>query len=218
MGILDFFRKKDNCRNCMDDDRIREILIERYSNYGFSDMEYDVILDKLKYICGLKGFEITDLSFIVNGQDSIVFSCNDSIIKICNNFYGTETLGEYVSNCGSILRPNIEECLIIKDRFFSFMEFPKLNTSKINNSDVVKMSCFLRDKGYLWHDPKPSNLGKDENGKLYLLDYGQLIYIRNLDEYCKQVELNTYKNKFPEFDEIYNNVDKLDSYFSGRRR
>lgn len=217
MDILGFFKKKE-INNVMNEDKIKELLIERYNRYDFSDEEYNIILDKLKYICGLKGIVISDLTFIVNGQDSLVFFCNDSIFKICNLYYRTETLTEYISNCPFILKPNIEECIYIKDKFFSFMEFIKLNTKKINNSDVVKMSCKLRDNGYLWYDPRPSNLGKDNEGRVFLIDYGQLIYINNLDYVQYQIQLNSYKNSFPEFDEAYSKRLMSERDFWGRRK
>jgi len=218
MGVLNFFKKKDDSSNYMNEDKLIDILFKRYNCYNFGSEEYNIILDKLKCVCEMKGFSINDLVFIENGQDSIVFSCNDSIIKICNLFYNTTTLTEYVSNCAFILKPNIEECLFVKDRFFSFMEFPKLNTNKINNSDVVRMSCKLRDNGYLWHDPRPSNLGKDNEGRIFLIDYGQLIYINDLDYVQYQIQLNSYKNKFPDLDNAYSKRLMSDRDFLGRRK
>ena len=71
----------------------------------------------------------------------------------------------------------------------------KLNTTGITNNDIINLYVKLRNDGYLWYDTKIDNVGKDENGNILLLDYGELININNLDEYNTKLQLEYHRNK-----------------------
>lgn len=121
------------------------------------------------------------------------------------------SLKEYVSYNNNILQPNFE---IINDKVkkygcnAKFIGLKKLSIKEITNQDVLSMYVKLRDDGYLWYDTKLENVGKDENDNLFLIDYGELIYINDLDEYNKNIQLTCHKNKKKELYEYYLNLQE----------
>ena len=113
-----------------------------------------------------------------------------------------KSLSEYVSYSNNILQPTYEE--IIELGFFSakILKTKKLFLEEVTNEDVLNMYCKLRDDGYLWYDTKPENIGKDENGNMYLIDYGELIYINDLAQ-KRQREIQNHENIKSELSKYY---------------
>lgn len=220
MGLFDFFNKKKNVEPLLNYDRVKDILIKQYSDYNLSDEDYCILLERFAYVLGLKEVSIENYRLLKCGQDAIVFEGDDSIVKITTCFYNTMTLTDYVSNSDFILKPNIEVNCDINNRVFTVLEFDKLDVNSIKRSDVISMYCHLRDDGYLWYDPRCSNLGKDKDGKVYLIDYGQIVYIYDKDYSFVQNELSVHKNMFSDFDEVYNRRNLFDdcSLFGRRKR
>lgn len=205
MGIIDYFRKKNSKKEeILTPDRIKNILYGEYKIYKLTDDDYNCLLEMIFKVCILKNCLLEDFKLLKCGQDSITFEVNDSIVKVTTCFYNTKLLSDYVSHSKFILKPNIELSCVIDNKVFTVLEFDKLNVKNIKNSDVFIMYIHLREDGYLWYDPRKSNLGKDSEGGLFLIDYGQLVYINDKDNAFIQNELSAHRQAFPEFDEAYN--------------
>lgn len=159
-----------------------------------------------------KNLDINSITKISNGESSISFEINDEIIKITFMQYKNHiSLKEYVSHSESILQPNFE---LVNDNVkwyrssAKFIILKKLNLKGITNNDILSLYVKLRNDGYLWYDTKIENVGKDENGNILLLDYGELIYINDLDEYNKSLQLEYHRNKKRELYDYYLNIEE----------
>ena len=87
--------------------------------------------------------------------------------------------------------------------FVTVHMFDKLDTKNITIYDTEQMYIQLREDGYIWSDPRPENLGRDETGKIKLIDYGQIVYINDKDEYYKRKEIEANENRYPNFANEY---------------
>ena len=157
---------------------------------------------------------IAKLNVIGNGESSITFEYNNEIIKLTFMEYDNhKSLKEYVSHSRYILQPNTEEIIelgyynakILKTKKLQILTPEDLSAS----GALINMYCHLRDDGYLWYDTKLENIGKDEAGNLYLIDYGELIYINDLPEYKKQQELEAHFVKKEKLCEYYNDNNEF---------
>ena len=83
------------------------------------------------------------------------------------------------------------------------LELKKLSFDGLTESDVLDTYTKLRDDGYLWYDIKKENLGKDENGNVYLIDYGELRYINDMPKFLKDKELQSHAIRQPIYNKIY---------------
>lgn len=210
MGIIGFFKKNnERKKEVFTHDSIKNILHEQYKKYNLTNDDYNSLLEMIFKVCIFKGCSIENFKLLKCGQDAIVFEVNDSIVKVTTCFYNTKLLSDYVSHSVFILKPNIELTSMINNKVFTVLEFDKLNVNNINNRDVFSMYIHLREDGYLWYDPRKSNLGKDKDGRLYLIDYGQIIYINDKDDSFIRNELSVHRQAFPEFDDAYNNRFKF---------
>ncbi len=193
---------------------LKDIFLQRFSNLDITKI--DILMSALEKICEKNNSNLTDLNFVDYGESSIVFELNNQIIKVTFNEYDRHpSMKEYVSHSSKILQPMFEQ--IIDDvKLYGYsakiIGFKKLSLNNISNEDVLKMYVDLRDDGYLWYDTKKENIGKDENGVCYLLDYGELIYIKDLDVYNMNRELETHKIVKSELDSYYSSVKEVRQY------
>lgn len=154
---------------------------------------------------------IANLKVVGNGESSITFEYNNEIIKLTFMEYDNhKSLKEYVSHSRYILQPDAEEIIELGYYNAKILKTKKLqivNPEDLNDSsDLMDMYCHLRDDGYLWYDTKLENIGKDKNGNIYLIDYGELIYINDLDDYKKKKEIDSHITRKPSYCAFY---DKL---------
>ena len=149
---------------------------------------------------------IAKLNVIGSGESSITFEYNNEIIKLTFMEYDNhKSLKEYVSHSKYILQPEAEEIVELGYYNAKILKTKKLKISD-SSDDLINMYCHLRDDGYLWYDTKLENIGKDENGNMYLIDYGELIYIKEMDDYHKKKELDSHYLKKSSYCSFY---DKL---------
>ena len=161
----------------------------------------------LEQFCYNASTPIEKLKVIGTGESSIAFELDNLIIKISFIDYTNHpSIKEYVSYSSSILQPYAEKDIQLSQYNAKFLISKKLMTNNITQDDVLSTYVKLRDDGYLWYDTKPENIGKDKNGNCFLLDYGELIYINDLDYYHQQEELKLHRNQKPEYDQYYNHV------------
>ena len=154
--------------------------------------------------CKLHNINVEKIKPISSGESSIVFEVDNQILKVSFIDYDNhESLKEYVSKSSAILQPNFEYIVDLNKYYKAkILGMKKLLTDEITEEDVYKTYSKLKEDGYLWYDTKKENLGKDENGNCYLIDYGELIYINDLDEYHREKELESHRIKKPEFYEM----------------
>jgi len=145
---------------------------------------------------------IANLKVIGSGESSITFEYNNEIIKLTFMEYDNhKSLKEYVSHSRYILQPSEEEIVelgyynakILKTKKLQILNQEDLSAS----GKLIDMYCHLRDDGYLWYDTKLENIGKDEEGNIYLIDYGELIYINDMDDYKKKKEMAAHTARKP---------------------
>lgn len=188
-------------------DELKKYIAENF--YFLKKEQVEKVTSSLLEFC--KKNNISNLKVIGSGESSITFEYNNQIIKLTFIQYGEhKSLKEYVSHSRYILQPDIEEIVdlgyysakILKAKKLQVLDDKDLKAS----SDLIDMYCHLRDDGYLWYDTKLENIGKDENGNMYLIDYGELIYINDMDEYEKKIELESHKIKKPEQSIFYDNL------------
>lgn len=154
---------------------------------------------------------IANLKVIGTGESSITFEYNNEIIKLTFMEYDNhKSLKEYVSYSRYILQPEAEEIIELgyyNAKILKTKKLQILNQEEENiSSDLIDMYCHLRDDGYLWYDTKPENIGKDGNGNMYLIDYGELIYINDMDDYHKKKELDSHSLKKADYCSFYNKL------------
>ena len=95
MSIISrLFKKQEQAIQPLTQDEILEILITNYKSYNFESEDYATIIKKLNEACTNCGGTIDNISLVHIGQDAIIFECNNTIIKITNLNYGTNTLTE----------------------------------------------------------------------------------------------------------------------------
>ena len=167
----------------------------------------EILFNNLNDICVQKNLELSDLKIIGYGESSIVFDLDNEIIKLTFNEYDNHpSMKEYVSHSSAILQPNFE-IIIDKVKQYKYcakiIGLKKLSLEGITNEDVLNVYTKLRNDGYLWYDTKLENIGKDENGNIFLIDYGELIYINDLDLYHKNKELEVHENRKAELNQFY---------------
>ena len=184
---------------------LQNLILKQFS---FLDMkQVQILLDNLNNISVQKNIEPSNLKVIGYGESSIVFELRNEIIKLTfMEYYNHPSMQEYVSHSNAILQPNFE---IIIDQVKQYencakiIGLKKLSLEGITYKDVLNIYIKLRNDGYLWHDTKLRNVGKDENGNVFLIDYGELIYINDLDSYYRNKELEVHKNRKPKLNQYY---------------
>lgn len=187
-------------------DDLKRYIAENF--YFLQSEQVEKITTSLIEFCAKNN--IANLKVIGSGESSITFEYNNEIIKLTFMEYDNhKSLKEYVSHSRYILQPEDEEIVelgyynakILKTKKLQILNQEDLSTS----GALIDMYCHLRDDGYLWYDTKTENIGKDENGNMYLIDYGELIYINDLDGYKRENELSSHYIKKSSFCSYYDN-------------
>jgi len=207
--FYNFFNKQE--KKITIDDLVKNILIVCPFLESIDSNERDNLLvsviEDIKKICTMIGSSIENAKIIRTGQDACVLECKGKIIKITRIIYDNKLLSEYVSRSDSIIKPLFEKINVVKyhdiNMFVTVHMFDKLDTKNITIYDTEQMYIQLREDGYIWSDPRPENLGRDETGKIKLIDYGQIVYINDKDEYYKRKEIEANENMYPNFANAY---------------
>ena len=193
---------------------LKDILLRQFN--GLDPTKINELINSLKIVCEKNNSDLSNLHFVDYGESSVVFELNNQIIKLTFNEYDKHpSMKEYVSHSSKILQPNFEQ--IIDDvKLWGYtakiLGFKKLSLDNITDEDVLNMYVDLRDDGYLWYDTKKENIGKDADGKCYLIDYGELIYINDLDNYNLNKELETHRIVKNELDSYYSSIKENNQY------
>lgn len=180
----------------------------------------DIVLHDLMKALISNNFDLNNLR-VESGETSINFIGDDIVIRLTYvryNNWGYSTLSDYVSHSTAILQPLFEQKINTGDiNYPTILGLKKLSVGNVSETEKEVTYIRLREDGYLFNDAnKVENYGKDENGEVYLIDFGELIYIKdskkindselfNRIQYQKFVEreLEYHKNACPEFNEKY---------------
>ena len=142
-----------------------------------------VVHDLINYLIS-NNFDLNNLN-VESGETSINFIGDDNVVRLTYVRYdswGYDTLSDYVSHSSAIVQPIFEHKVNTGD--INYPTILGLKRLQIGNvTDLERDTCYisLREDGYLFNDAnKLENFGKDENGNVFLIDYGELIYINDL--------------------------------------
>ena len=94
---------------------------------------------------------------------------------------GYDTISNYISHSSAILKPKFEMKVNTGDvNYPTILGLKKLIIGTVTQKERDEVYIKLREDGYLFNDAnKLENFGKDEYGNVYLIDYGELIYIKD---------------------------------------
>lgn len=162
-------------------------------NLTFSNKEsIDKIINNLTQILLKYNFDLNNLN-VNYGETSINFIKNDIVIRLTyvryDNF-GYDSISEYLSNSSSIEQPIFEQKIDIGEiNYPTILVLKKLKVGTVSPNERDLLYIKLREDGYIFNDAdKLENFGKDENGNIYLIDFGELIYIKD-DKKLKNKDL-----------------------------
>ena len=143
----------------------------------------DIVLHDLMEALISNNFDLNNLR-VESGETSINFIGDDIVIRLTYvryNNWGYPTLSDYVSHSTAILQPLFEQKINTGDiNYPTILGLKKLSVGNVSETEKEVTYIRLREDGYLFNDAnKVENYGKDENGEVYLLDFGELIYIKD---------------------------------------
>ena len=180
----------------------------------------DIVLHDLKEVLISNNFDLNNIR-VVSGKTSINFIGDDIVIRLTYvryDFWDYPTISDYVSHSTAILQPLFEQKINTGDiNYPTILGLKKLSIGTVTEEESETTYLRLRHDGYLFNDAeKLENFGKDENGEVYLIDYGELIYINDYNklnnselfykiQYQKFIEreLAYHIKKCPELDKKY---------------
>ena len=143
----------------------------------------DIVLHDLMKVLVSNNFDLNNLQ-VVSGEKSINFIGDDIVIRLTYvryNNWGYPTLSDYVSHSAAILQPLFEQKINTGNiNYPTILGLKKLSIGNVSEMEKEVTYIRLREDGYLFNDAnRVENYGKDENGEVYLLDFGELIYIKD---------------------------------------
>ena len=191
----------------------------------------DIVIQDLMQVLVSNNFDLNNIT-VVSGETSINFIGDDIVIRLTYIRYdpwGYPTISDYVSHSKAILQPLFEQKINTGDiNYPTILGLKKLSIGTVTEEKRETAYLRLRHDGYLFNDAeKIENFGKDENGEVYLIDYGELIYINDYNklnnpelfykiQYQKFIEreLAYHRKKCPELDKKYEDflksIEKID--------
>ncbi len=143
----------------------------------------DMVLYELTNELVNNGFNLDSLD-VISGETSINFIGDNIVIRLTYVRYdswGYKSISDYISHSSAILKPLFEKKINTGDvNYPSILGLKKLQIGNVTNEERNAVYIRLRNDGYLFNDAKKlDNFGKDELGNVYLIDYGELIYIND---------------------------------------
>lgn len=176
---------------------LREYILQNSSFATKSTI--DIVISSLVEELNKYHFDLNHIS-VISGETSINFIKDDIVIRLTYIRYnGYDTLGNYVSHSDAILQPEFEKKIDINSvNYPTILVLKKLDVGNVTEKERDNIYIKLRRDGYLFNDAyKLENFGKDEKGRIYLIDYGELIYIGdeeklNDEDLANQVRYRKY--------------------------
>ena len=168
----------------------RTNVIGNKSVYDNLDYNTELVIIEIKNMCERYNLDFYKVEILGKGESSVVFGIGDKAFKITFMFYNNyETLKEFVSYSQDILQVDDETVINLIDSVFPIriLLSKRLTMVSVTEEELFDMYVKLRDAGYLWADLRSENIGRNENGNLLLLDYGELININEMDENQRRI-------------------------------
>ena len=171
-----------------------------------------LIEDSIVRLCQKNGINPNNLKVLGNHKAVLELGNNNWILKIGPNYFNEFLDANSVERSGNLINRPIASALIDERGIYRIDLVERLDTSTITKQDVLRMHCLLRDRGILWTDLKTSNLGRDKNGNIKLLDYGQVydkeVNPREFNEMSSEKGLWSGLFTREEVNEFYNEVHR----------
>lgn len=166
-----------------------------------SEKTIDIVVDDLKNVLIENNFDLNNI-YVEVGETSLNFINDNIVIRLTYIRYdnwGYNTISDYVSHSSVILKPEFEKKVNTGDANYpTILGLKKLIIGTVTKKERDEVYIKLREDGYLFNDAgKLENFGKDENGNVYLIDYGELIYIKD-EEKMNNPEL-FYRTQYEKF-------------------
>ena len=151
-----------------------------YNSTFAKEESIGIVLHDLMHVLISNDFDLNNLE-VVSGETSINFIGDDIVIRLTYvryNNWGYPTLSDYVSHSAAILQPLFEQKINTGNiNYPTILGLKKLSIGNVSEMEKEVTYIRLREDGYLFNDAeKIENFGKDENGEVYLIDFGELIY------------------------------------------
>ena len=157
-----------------------------------SEKTIDVVVKEVEETLKNYNFDLDNIE-VKFGETSINFIKDDIVIRLTYIRYdnwGYKSISDYVSHSRAILQPEFEKKIETGDiNYPTILGLKTLTIGNVTESERDQVYVNLRNDGYLFNDvDKLENFGKDKQGNIYLLDYGELIYIKD-EEKLNDTEL-----------------------------
>lgn len=154
-----------------------------YNSSFAKDNTIDIVINELVNELRNNGFDLDNLD-VVSGETSINFIGDNIVIRLTYvryDSFGYKSISDYISHSSAILQPLFEKKINTGDiNYPTILGLKKLQIGTISENERNNTYIRLRNDGYLFNDAKKlDNFGKDEFGNVYLIDYGELIYIND---------------------------------------
>ncbi len=157
--------------------------------------------------------ELEFISYKDDTQDCLTLIMDKMVIKVTEmRKSGSNDLTCYFKGSDNILLPINETQFLTsdknffgKERYLTVYGQKKLNTEDISYEDLIRLYIRLREEDFIWRDIKLENVGKDQDGRVYLFDYGEIFNRRfeNFEIFRNHLEGNSHL--FTEYEQAYSN-------------
>ena len=180
--------------------KLREYILQ---NSDFArENTIDIVIYNLMEQLERLNFDLSNLH-IESGETSINFIKDDIVLRLTYVRYkGYDSITDYVSHSNAILPPLYEKKISTGDiNYPTLLVLKRLEVGNVSDQEKESVYIKLREDGYLFNDAsKNENFGKDENGNTYLIDYGELIYIKdkeklNSEDLFEKVQYQKFTNR-----------------------
>lgn len=171
------------------------------------DFIYDMLVDSLRS----DGYDLNRIEIIGSGESSINFVKGDIVTRLTNIAYDNyDNLSDYLKHSDAIAQPIFEKNFTlpksgrqIYPQVIRITKMPRYHNFDVSEEELKEINRTLINDGYLPFDMKSENFAKDENGKVLLIDWGQLIFIKEMPIYKQRQEFSSYKDKCSKYAELY---------------
>lgn len=156
---------------------LKEYILENstFANENTIDLVIDNILKVLKSY----NFDLNNIN-VESGETSINFIEDNIVVRLTYVRYKDyDTISDYIKNSKYILKPKYEKSINTGSvNYPTILVMDRLDIGSVTKKERDNIYIKLRDDGYIFNDAeKLDNFGKDKDGNIYLIDYGELIYV-----------------------------------------
>ena len=188
----------------------RETFVKNMGDSSMRDAFYQTLYQKLVELT--RGEKI---HYLGCGHTSLAFQIGDKVLKIGKTDNNYEM--RHKKNFQCLIPVFYQDSFQVGEReFYTLQLTPMVDTSFIEEEDVYGTYKNLRDLGYIWNDPTPSNTGRilsdfDYDGRSYkkgdlvIIDLEDIAYVGEdtSDEIMEELSISSYNGKAYLYEERY---------------